>query len=326
MVRQLHGGDLDAAIGRFGGEPSDWLDLSTGINPAAWPVSEISAAAWARLPGRGSLERLIEAARRFHGVHAGNGLAAASGAQQLIQILPALAERGSAGYLHPTYNEYRNRFEMAGFTVEAVERLNDLAGLQLAAVVNPNNPDGQRHDPDELLDLAGRVGLLIVDEAFCEVTPELSLCGRELPENIVVLRSFGKFFGLAGVRLGFAVSGAQTADGIADRLGPWPVSGPALEIGAGAMDDAKWIDATQRRLAADMIRLRRMLDSAGFGVVGGTDLFVTVRCPDAAQWFERLGVARILVRRFPERPDWLRFGLPFAEAGWDRLSRTLKDG
>lgn len=326
MARQLHGGDLDAAIERFGGEPHDWLDLSTGINPAAWPVPELGADAWTRLPGQGALRRLNDVAREYYRVHDANRIAAAAGAQQLIQMLPDMAGTGRGGTMGPTYNEYRNRFEMAGFVVETFAEMEDLAGLQLAAVVNPNNPDGRRHAPDALLELARHVGLLIVDEAFGETSPELSLCDRPLPENLVVLRSFGKFFGLAGVRLGFAVTHVETASALADRLGPWPVSGPALEIGSAAMSDMAWIEATRRQLAADMIRLRRMLEAAGFDIIGGTDLFVTVASDAARKWHETLARSQILVRRFPDRPDWLRFGLPDREADWDRLSQLLKAG
>ncbi|WP_416897970.1 MAG: threonine-phosphate decarboxylase CobD [Minwuia sp.] len=323
MTERVHGGNLTEAIARHGGVAADWLDLSTGINPAPYPVGDISHDAWTRLPDRTALHRLLGAARNAYGIHPANGIVAAAGAQALIQIMPRLAGSGPVRVLGPTYNEHAGCFRDAGFAVTVAGGFVSMPGGGTAVLVNPNNPDGRTHEPGDLLALARRSGLLVVDEAFCDVTPALSLCPRELPQNLVVLRSFGKFFGLAGVRLGFAVAHPAMARRIERMLGPWAVSGPAQEIGARALSDDDWIAATRERLSADMARLRRLLGQAGWRIAGGTDLFVTAEAGNIAERFDRLLDARIWVRSFDYAPDHLRFGLPGDESGWARLETAL---
>jgi len=197
-------------------------------------------------------------------------------------------------------------------------------------VANPNNPDGRVFKRDELLDLAkarGRRGLLVIDEAFMDVGPVGASLGGEVGHhNIVVLRSFGKFFGLAGLRLGFALARPEIATRLAAVLGPWAVSGPAMAIGEMALADYGWAAATRKRVQGEARRLDAAFTGAGIEVVGGTSLFRLVRTSAAESLFEHLGRAGILVRRFPEYPMWLRIGLPGNEASWDRLSEALAAG
>src|SRR3974390_1260433 len=249
-----HGGDLGEAIAQFGGAPDSWLDLSTGINPWPYPVPELPARSWQRLPERAAERSLIEAARAAYHVPAGVDIAIAAGTQALIQMLPYVMTGGAVAVAGPTYAEHAAAFARAGRKGLPVG-LNDLPpGVTHAVIVNPNNPDGRITSLDVITWAArelGRFGgALIVDEAFADVAPECSaieLC-REYP--IVVLRSFGKFFGLAGLRLGFAIARSDLAAEIADVLGPWPVSGPALAIGRTALCDQSWIAATRARLAS----------------------------------------------------------------------------
>jgi cobalamin biosynthetic protein CobC len=323
MGRREHGGDLAAAMARFGGGRADWLDLSTGINPNPWPMPEIPQRFLTALPERADVETLVAAARTAYGVHSGNRIVPAGGAQALIQIMPALAEGRDARVLAPTYNEHAGRFADSGRAPRDVADVADLEGADAAVLVNPNNPDGRRTKPARLLDLAGQVGFLVVDESFCDVTPALSLCPEKLPENVIVLRSFGKFFGLAGLRLGFAVAAEDAAERLARTLGPWAVSGPALFAGAAALADTAWIEATRRDLAAAMARFRNLLEDAGFEIVGGTDLFVTARSGDTGGWLTRFAAHHVHVRPFGYAPDWLRFGLPPDEAGWRQIETAL---
>jgi cobalamin biosynthetic protein CobC len=192
--------------------------------------------------------------------------------------------------------------------------------------------EGSQAAPDPLLDpspFRGRretrnAGLLVVDEAFMDVgPPQASLAGEVMRGNVVVLRSFGKFFGLAGLRLGFAIAAPAMAARLAASLGPWAVSGPALAIGAAALGDHAWIASTRERLAAGAQRLDALLTVAGLQVVGGTALFRLAQSPAARRLFEALGRAGILVRHFADHPEWLRFGLPGGEDEWDRLARAL---
>jgi len=318
-----HGGNLDAAMTRFGGAAGYWIDLSTGINPCPYPVPDISQRAWAALPTEADMAGLCEAAARAYGATC--AIAPVAGAQAAIQMIPALITPGEARVLGPTYNEHAASLRAAGWQVRDIVCANDLAGADLAVVVNPNNPDGQRHRPDALLALAERVGLLIVDESFADTAPELSAVPHLTSESerIVALRSFGKFYGLAGLRLGFAVGGARHIARLKEMAGPWPVSGPAITIGCAALDDTAWQDATRARLSADAARLDRLAEAASWACVGGTPLFRLYETGDAAAAQDRLARAHIWSRTFPYSRGWLRLGLPGTENEWRRLEAAL---
>lgn len=248
--------------------------------------------------------------------------------QTLLCLIAGIVPPGLARVVGPTYAEHARALSLAGHVVESVRDLATLAEAGLGVVVNPNNPDGRVFAREDLLALAARQrevgGMLIVDEAFMDVGPrEESLAGDVRDENIVVLRSFGKFFGLAGLRLSFALAEANIAARLRAILGPWPLSGPALAIGAHALSDSDWMDDTRRALTTASARLDAGLKAANLARVGGTPLFTLIAHDDAPQVFDRLGRAGIVVRRFAEEPMWLRFGLPGPEADWQRLEAAL---
>ncbi|TCO71942.1 threonine-phosphate decarboxylase CobD [Rhodovulum euryhalinum] len=316
-----HGGDLAAAITRFGGPPADWIDLSTGINRVPFPVPPVSAEAWRALPGRAALDRLTAAARAACGT--GWPVLPLAGAQAAIQLLPLLAPVGPVRIVAPTYNEYAGVLAGAGRVVEPAGDLAGLAGAGLAVVVNPNNPDGRRWAPGDLRALAGRVGLLVVDESFADPHPELSLLPGACPGNVIVLRSFGKFYGLAGLRLGFALGAGDLIARMAAAAGPWAVSGPAIEIGAEALADFDWRAASIARLTAETARADALAAAAGWTCLGGTALFRLFDTPDAGAAQHRLARARIWSRIFPYSRRWLRLGLPGNPGEWSRLADAL---
>ncbi|MCL7466156.1 threonine-phosphate decarboxylase CobD [Phaeovulum sp. NW3] len=315
-----HGGNIDWARARYGG--TDWVDLSTGINRCPWPVPDLPRAAWTDLPTASAKAALMAAARAAFGTDA-PGLALA-GAQAAIQMLPRLGPVGRARVLAPTYNEHAANLRAAGWQVQEVGELADLAGADLAVVVNPNNPDGRRHAPDALRALAGQVGRLVVDESFADADPDLSLIAAAgAVPGLVVLRSFGKFWGLAGLRLGFAFAEADTVARLEEMAGPWPVCGAALEIGRLALADDAWRRATIARLAQEAVQIDALAAAAGWALVGGTALFRTYDTPDAAAAQDRLARHRIWSRIFPYSPRWIRLGLPGSTAEWDLLARAL---
>lgn len=324
-----HGGDLDAARKLFPGAPEPFLDLSTGINPNPYPVPELPADVYARLPQPEALARLAKIAAETYGAPSPAHVVVAPGSQILVAQTAFLLARGRASVLAPTYAEHGRAAELAGHNVVEAADVGELTEARIAIVVNPNNPDGRIVAKDALLVLSDRLrrrgGLLLVDEAFMEVGPaEASLCEYVEQGNIVVLRSFGKFYGLAGLRLSFAIAPPEIATRIAAALGPWPVSGAALAIGAEALTDAVWREKTRAALAEAALKLDACLVRAGLEVIGGTSLFRLVRAKEAAQLFQSLGEAGILVRRFAEHPSWLRFGLPGSEDAWERLAAALK--
>ncbi|NGM45937.1 threonine-phosphate decarboxylase [Rhodobacter sp. SGA-6-6] len=310
-----HGGNLDAARTRYGA--GDWIDLSTGINRVPWPVPVLPARAWTDLPTRADMDRLAEAARRAWGVT--GAVVPLAGASQAIQLVPHLAPPGLARVLSPTYNEHAAALAQAGWRVEEVAEPRALEGADMAVVVNPNNPDGRDLPPSALLDLLQKVGTLVVDESFADPTPELSLAGETGRGNLWVLRSFGKFYGLAGLRLGFALGAPEAAERLAALAGPWPVCGAAVEIGARALADTGWQAATAARLAEDAHRMDRL---SPWPLAGGTTLFRLYDTPDAAAAQDALARHRIWSRIFPWSRRLIRLGLP-APQEWGRVDRAL---
>lgn len=323
-----HGGDLSAARRLFPGAPEPFVDLSTGINPYPYPLPRLPSALFERLPQADALARLIDLAAKAYGAPSPACVVAAPGTQSLLPLVAALKPAGQAAILGPTYAEHARALALAGHRAIETRELDRLADADLAIVVNPNNPDGRLFATADLLALAERLGrrasILVIDEAFMDVgPPKMSLAGEVMRDNIVVLRSFGKFFGLAGVRLGFAIASENIAARLRVSLGPWAVSGPAIAIGAAALADDAWIGSTRLRLTQAALRLDSILAGAGLEVVGGTSLFRLAEMPDAAAIYATLGRAGILVRRFSEHPTWLRFGLPGNEQAWERLAKAL---
>ena len=316
-----HGGNLDLAMQGFGGKLSDWIDLSTGINRKPYPIGELPETVWCALPSKSALNALHQAAQQAYGTAA--PILATHGAQAAIQLLPHLCSHGNARILGPTYNEYAPVFSAAGWEVAETLELEGLVGSDLAILVNPNNPDGRRYDPGRLLALLPRVGRLVVDESFADALPELSLASEAGRPGLLILRSFGKFFGLAGLRLGFVIGSEADVPALAAITGPWPVSGPAIAIGERALRDRAWASATSARLARDAKRLDAEVSRLGWPLVGGTPLFRLYETGDAIRAQERLARARIWSRVFPYHRGWLRLGLPGNEAEWARLTAAL---
>ena len=320
----FHGGAIDAARLVFADAPLPWIDLSTGINPHPYPVGALAAEAWTRLPNAAPLAALEAVAALRYGCPPSLQAVAAPGTQAIIHRLPGLLPGRDVRLLGSTYGEYARVFAASGAAARVVAALDDLAGADVAVVVNPNNPDGRRVEPAALKALASRVGALIVDEAFMDaLAPGQSLVPLLPSGRTLVLRSFGKFYGLAGLRLGFALAPPALASALRESLGPWAVSGPALEIGTRALADTPWLDRSRARLVAAAARLDDVLGHAGLALIGGTPLFRLVRHAQAPAVFEALARAGLLTRPFAGEPAWLRFGLPGCEAAWIRLERAL---
>jgi cobalamin biosynthesis protein CobC len=323
----LHGGNLVAARQLFPDAPEPFIDLSTGINPHSYPVPPLSPDLFARLPEPAALDRLAVIAARAYGAPSRDCVVPAPGTQILLTPVAALVPPGRAAVLGPTYGEFARAAALAGHVVAEVGDISQLRDADLAVVANPNNPDGRVFKKQELLDLADACGsrsLLVIDEAFMDVGPVgASLGGEVARHNIVVLRSFGKFFGLAGLRLGFALARPEIAVRLATALGPWAVSGVAVMIGQTALSDHEWANTMRKRIEGEARRLDAALEGARIEVVGGISLFRLVHTSAADRLFQQLGRAGILVRRFPEHPEWLRFGLPGNEIAWDRLRAAL---
>ena len=305
-----HGGGIDAAAARYGGARSGWIDLSTGINPVPYPVGEIPTAAWTALPDAVAHAALEKAARSFWKVPDQAAILTAPGASALISRIPLLRPVGQVDIPQPTYNEHWAAFDHAGWTLGDSQP-------DARVIVHPNNPTGEWHQADAL-----SAPLTVIDESFCDVEPRRSMVAETEKSGRIVLKSFGKFWGLAGLRLGFAIGHPDDISRLSAALGPWPVSGPALSIGKRALEDHAWASSTRTRLSDDAVRLDALMQKAGAAVLGGTTLFRLYRVDNAAKWQNRLSRQRIWTRIFPYSEHFIRLGLP-APADWTRLETAL---
>lgn len=344
-----HGGAIDAAAEKYGIAAPDWLDLSTGINATAWPIAAIDAIHWQRLPLASELDALKQAAADYYGISHPNQIACAPGTQALIQTIPFwFADQDRTATVHiigPTYAEHALGWKRAGFRTETVtttpeNRVSNMADIlqspggrdDIVILVNPNNPDGGLIDQTtltELAQLATEHGKwLLIDEAFMDCSPEYSICRQSHKfERMIVLRSFGKFFGLAGLRLGCAVMPPELAAALTDRIGPWAIAGPALTIARAAFEDLVWQTDMRHQLSIDANRLDNLIASlTDLERVGGTILFRLYHGKNAAKLAHHLGTQGILVRLFDDHADRIRFGLPGTEKDWIRLEKALAAG
>lgn len=325
-----HGGDLLAAVRRYGRPAEDWLDLSTGINPAGYPVPALSAEAWQRLPQDG--DGLAEAAALAYGAVQALPVA---GSQAAIRTLPMLLKRGRVGVAALGYSEYAPAFARAGHDVvplgEADFARDDLVDtLDHLVVVNPNNPTARLLPTATLSDwhtrLAARGGTLVLDEAFIDCRPTYSLAARAHLPGLVVLRSLGKFYGLAGVRCGFVLAETALLDALRAEFGHWTVSGPARAVARVALADIAWQSATRLRLDQQGEQLAMLLRCHGLAPVM-QPLFCWVPDARAAVLHESLARAGVWTRRFDaagDCPASLRFGLPpDTDDAWHRLDHAL---
>ena len=319
-----HGGQLRRAAQRYGRPLEEWLDLSTGVNPNGWQDTVAPDFAWARLPEQ--CDGLAEAAQDYYGAPVALPIA---GSQAAIVHMPQMRTAVRVGVVAPAYFEHALRWRQAGHEVIALTPAQceaAAATLDILVLINPNNPTGHRFAREELLCwhalLASRGGWLVVDEAFADANGEDSLAAMSEREGLVVLRSLGKFFGLPGARVGFVLAAPSLLTALADRLGPWTVSGPSRIVACRALQDRAWQVATRARLRADGARLAGLLAAHGHPPAGGCELFQW--CPSSqARWiYESLARTGILTRLF-ESPPSIRFGLPRTEPDWQRLETAL---
>ena len=315
-VFRRHGGRLAAAQALFPAAPRPWLDLSTGINPSPYPGPNVTRRSLARLPEPEALAALEASAAAAFGVCADH-VAATPGTEAALRLLPRLLGARSVAIAAPTYGGHFDAWRAVGTAVVAWG-----GAAEARVVVNPNNPDGRIMPTNDLL-AAAQTGWMIVDEAFADPHPEGSVAAHA-GGRLIVLRSFGKFYGLPGLRLGFVLAGRSLAAQIRRAFGEWPVSNGAILIGQAAYADTAWRERTRRRLRRDRARLDKLLESVGLSVLGGTDLFRLAHAPDADSLFLHLAGMGVLCRPF-DQSNLLRFGLPGGRADWDRLAAALAE-
>lgn len=324
-----HGGDLTTARAQYGFMAKDWLDLSTGINPFAYPLPELPANCFQQLPGRDEIHTLLATLRESYAVPDGAATMVAPGSQAIIQALPTLfPTKQQVQIITPTYTEHEAAWRTGNHKVVKSDTP-DPKTQTFIILTNPNNPDGRAWDPEQLLGIAttlsAKGGLLIIDEAFADAMPQLSSIPHSDIPGLLILRSFGKFFGLAGLRLGFAIGEQAVIKRLATSFGPWPISGPALVTATAALADKKWISAAHTKLKAESEALQNRLQNHGLKIAGHTPLFTLAETGNASALHDHLATRAIWTRKFSYNNSWLRIGLPPSEAALQRLDRALND-
>ena len=308
MIRE-HGGDIDNAIKKYGGNKDDWIDLSTGINPNHYPYKLINIRELQNLPYKNDIDNLNKLAKKYFQTTA--CVRAVSGAQGGINILPFLFPNKTVSILSPTYNEYQNVFSNSLKKIINVKNLSELKKSQIAIICNPNNPDGKLYSNDNLLKISKSVEYLIIDESFIDQYPRKSLSHKlDDQTNILILRSFGKFFGLAGIRLGFLISNKEIDKKIQFLIGNWPISNVAINVASKALIDHVWIMNTISFLKEGSYFLDCLASEINWKVVGGTNLYRLYETPNAHDAQNKLANFKIWSRRFSYSKKWIRLGIP----------------
>ena len=315
-----HGGDIDLAIKKYGGQRADWIDLSTGINRTSYPWQESVKVELRDLPSSKLLMGLEKAASRAYKVAEGTDTAAVQGAQQIISLLPiCLKNYNSVAILGPTYNEYEKAFKSSGIKAETVAEVSKLSSSDIAIIVNPNNPTGKVIAEEILDDLSKKVRILIIDESF------KMFSSRRIQkfDNVIQINSLGKFFGLAGVRLGFVSGPSDFIKSVRVMLGPWPVSSVAAEIGIIALNDKTWISAMEKILLEGSNVLHEACNTKNWKLVGKTNLFHTYATSNCVEVEEQFAAHYIWIRTFDYSKSWVRLGIPTSKYEWARVRQAL---
>lgn len=316
-----HGGKLAAAAREYGIPLERWIDLSTGIHPIGYPVPPIPATCWHRLPE--DEDGLYQAAADYYGTPQ---LLPCAGSQAAIQALPSLRSPCHVGILGLTYAEHAHAWQRGGHAVSIIETADPGPDFDVLVLANPNNPTGRLVPAEVLLAwhaaLASRGGWLVVDEAFMDVTPEFSLAAHAGLPGLIILRSLGKFFGLAGIRAGFVLAWNELLEQLREQLGPWTVAHPTRWLSKLVLTDDAWQSQQRLWLAQQSQLLADLLTRHGLQPSGGTALFQWVESPDAAEIHQRLARLGILTRLLPASSS-LRFGLPADERSWAKLDFVL---
>jgi cobalamin biosynthetic protein CobC len=321
-----HGGNLRDAVDLFGRPYEDWLDLSTGINPHGYPIPPMADSVWHRLPETNPA--LAQAAAKYYGAPL---MLPVAGTQMAIQTLPRLRAPSKVIVAAPSYTEHAHHWGQHGHSMQQVsyaELESAVSGCDVMVICNPNNPTGEAVKPERLASwadsLAKRGGWLIVDEAFADTTPHSSVTRWSDRPGLIVLHSIGKFFGLAGLRLGFVAAHSSFLTLLADTLGPWTVSGPAQQIGYAALCDGNWQDAMRTRLCTSGRRMQLLLHDHGINARGPA-LFQWWPEDDTDAFWLHMAERGIWVRLFTHAARGIRLGLPPDELGWQRLTQALEE-
>lgn len=322
-----HGGNLDEAAQAYGFEPGMMHDLSTGIAPMSYQMPLPASDAYQALPLASDMEALCKVARACYRVPDAASLCVGGGSQALLAALPYLFASCLVWCPEPTYNEHHYRWEKASHQVDG-----GLSCPQEAKIIilgQPNNPTGRLWQADEIARYLAHVkqcdGLLIIDEAFVDIMPEHSSCQIAGDEALVILRSVGKFYGLAGLRVGFAIGGANFIARLQDEIGPWPVSQPALLVAKTALADKDWQARHLAKLQEICDWQSDVLAKAGFEIITSMALFITIRHKRMAAFHHHLASHGYWTRIYQNDKQMMRLGLLAPDCDRQQFESLLSD-
>lgn len=326
MAEIEHGGNLANAVAAYGGSASDWIDISTGISPFPAKIPQIDIEDWRRLPEANASRKLEQTAQRFY--QTDMPCIATPGSQFTINILPKLLT-GKVGIVGPTYGEYSNAFMREGLEFIPLKNIENLNDAQSVILANPNNPNGRLYSTKELCDLSKRLeirgGMLVVDEAFCDMFENASMLGfYSTAPNLIVLKSIGKFFGLAGARVGFVFCSETLQHKIKEYLGPWPISAPSLSVANHVLSQPDIRAIMSEQINHRFEKMHASLRDTSLSIIGQTPLFFLVSHPYAADLHAHFLTNHILTRKFDYKTDWLRLGLTRDEREDQRVCQAIK--
>ena len=322
-----HGGDLARAIKAYGIERARWLDLSTGVNPNGYDIEGLPQACFHRLPEPQDIQALEMTAREAYGVRDASAVIAAPGSEFLINALPQIRPHASVAILSPTFSTHEAAWRRYGHRVRTIDSIDSVENETVVVMVNPNNPDGMITSPSRFKrlasDLESSSGLLVIDEAFVDTIPERSFVPHHDFPNVIVLRSIGKFYGVAGVRLGFAIGPTRILDGFRTILGAWGVSGPAIEVGRRVLEDQDWAETMRAVLNKQSDQHIKMFETLGMKRIGGTSLFHLIENSQARTLHIELAKRGIWTRVFEYNQNWMRVGLCRTQQDLKRFQTAL---
>jgi len=331
-----HGGNLLSVAKEYQSEPAHWLDLSTGVSPFAYPLGTPPVSCWNALPQEN--DGLERQAKKYY--DSSCEPLAVAGSQAAIMALPETVTKllGRCGTIilpGVGYKEHQHAWDSFQLNGQKwkLEFFTDFPSQQqldttdVVLLINPNNPTGSYTHPQKLTALVQQMerrgGYLIVDEAFADATPEYSLLQSDShSDSLIVLRSVGKFFGLAGARVGFIFANNSVLESVRDSIGPWTVSGPARWAVKQALSDREWQQQNRARLNKHAQRLKTLLSKYLSQQCRGTELFTTVFIPNAEQVHQQL-CSQMIYTRLCDEKNAIRFGLPVSDTEWTRLEIAL---
>ena len=319
-----HGGNIPWASKQFAIPENQWIDLSTGISPWHYPISTLSPRYFQQLPY--ATTQLYQAAANYYGCPA-EYLRAVPGSQYAIEQLPTLFAPQKIALPTWGYSEHQKAWQAQGSEIihytnhsELLQLLNQQA-IPYALIIRPNNPSAAFFTIEQVKQVEVLLQqkypnkhLLILDEAFIDLYPQASFIRHPPGPRTVVLRSVGKFFGLAGIRLGFVCAQPALLQRLQAKLGQWLINGPSVGIGQQLFQDKPWAQQQRLRIRQQNKQLQQCLLQAGLPApLHSAGLFTSVfgEPEKFLQIFIQLAKAGVLVRYFPHPTQaCLRFGLP----------------